>query len=93
MKTEVKWWQFLAGILGILATIITIYFSLKSTIVKEAKDYENHEQRINSLENGFREFKIEMREQRTENREWQTKMNDKTEQILILLQNKKDREK
>lgn len=93
MKTEVKWWQFLAGILGILATMLSIYFSLKNTIVTEAKNYENHEQRISNVETGFREFKIETREQRAETREWQTKMNDKTEQILILLQNKKDREK
>lgn len=93
MKKSVTWWEFLGGLIAIIVGLLSIYVSLKNTIREEARNYENHEQRLGTLENNFREFKIEMREGFMKIADKQDKMSDKQEQTLIILQNKKDRDK
>jgi len=85
MNNHIQWKQFIVAILAVIIStwgIVYMYTrDLQSDARTSATQVENHEQRIKQLESDRQELKADIKE-----------IKQSQQQVLILLQNKQDRQ-
>ncbi len=87
MKKPLEGWHLLVAIIGVLVACWGIIYMYNKDNIQAAQKVENHEVRIQQLENDRQETKQSIREMNLKI----DKLGDQNTQILILLQNKQER--
>lgn len=86
MEKGLKIWQAFVGLFGILVTVITL-------LINQSNKIETQKLRIEFLESVTRDHGLQIKEMASKNSQDYNQINNKLNDIMIMMQNKEDRNK